>query len=708
MSQKTFDNRESLHLVALHGLAYLTVVLLFVNWMAPPLAVAMAAAGVMAGCLLEPWLRSLRVRWYAAVAAGLLIVMTGFLLAAGLVSLPLFVRLLGLAGTVNLYFAAGCGLGVFGGVVALRSLTRRWSSMALVEAALLVALATWTLAGHRDYKITHPRLLSDWAMTHGYDPRAILWGIGTAALAAVVILRFPNQSWRKTAAGIAVLLLCGLLALVTLNIYADSLVEPPPPSFDKAPLDEPNPPPPPPIPPTPSFAGHDWQKDPKPLAIVTLHDDLAPLEFGYYFRDSAFSEMRDSRLWRCPVDSDVPQQFPTGPLDVPGVAASADDTLVPSTVSLITQLPLPFGLVTPTHFEPKANANSKAFVMTYGVTSRVCRYEGIRLYELQAGNSSWSAAQRQHYLAVPADPRYTELAAEITGKIDRSRIKEQFRRSPLLEAMAIRNWLQENCTYSLHPSTPQSGDPNAEFLFGDKRGFCVHAAQSMALLLRSRGIPARLASGFMVPAARRGKGSGIMLQANDAHCWCEIYLDGAGWIPFDVSMSKSEEPDPPQVDPATQQWFNDQNRRESDPLADTGSLNAAEAALTAGLLVLILVLVGLYGIKAERRYVHRWAADRQLSRLCYRSVLDRLAEVGVCRQFGESREDFARRVGGLVPEFLALSDAHLQQWLSNRPVLNRAGWFELENRCLVSFTAAIPRPRRILGQLNPIGWLFAR
>lgn len=275
-----------------------------------------------------------------------------------------------------------------------------------------------------------------------------------------------------------------------------------------------------------------------------------------------------------------------------------------------------------------------------------------------------------------------------------------------MKASALRKWLHDNCTYSLHPSTSEGADPNAQFLFGDHRGFCVHAAQSMTLMLRALGVSARLAGGFMLPAERRGNGSGMLLSGNDRHCWCEVYLDGAGWIPFDVSM-ESEEPDPPQVDAAVQRYFNERNRQANDPIAETPR-NLGKRASLLMLLAIILVMASLYGVKAWRRYLHHWSHDRRLPRLCYRAVLDRLSDVGLYRQFGESREDFARRVAGLIPEFVPLSDAHVRQWLSHRPILPRSSWLELESRCRTRLTLAIPRSRRLRGWLNPIGWLWSQ
>ena len=243
---------------------------------------------------------------------------------------------------------------------------------------------------------------------------------------------FRSQSARRTATSILVLCLFGLLAMLTLHLFSVSFTEPPPPGPDQPPppgLDQPPSPGPDQLPkssptfeppPTPSFDGHDWQKDPAPLAIVTLHDDVAPWEAGYYFRETAFSEFHDHRFWRSPLNRDVPERFSDDPLSVTDVSSAAEDSLVRSTVSLLAPLPLPLGLVSPTRFEPLANADPAQFVKTYGVTSRVSRFRGINLYELPAGNPHWSEAERRHYLVGSPDPRYAELAAKINGTIDRA------------------------------------------------------------------------------------------------------------------------------------------------------------------------------------------------------------------------------------------------------------------------------------------------
>ncbi len=68
-----------------------------------------------------------------------------------------------------------------------------------------------------------------------------------------------------------------------------------------------------------------------------------------------------------------------------------------------------------------------------------------------------------------------------------------------------------------------------------KRGYCLHYASTMAMLLRAANpanpIPTRLVEGFL-PGDRVGNIETV--QNKGAHAWVEVYFTGFGWVgPFD-------------------------------------------------------------------------------------------------------------------------------------------------------------------------------
>jgi hypothetical protein len=75
-------------------------------------------------------------------------------------------------------------------------------------------------------------------------------------------------------------------------------------------------------------------------------------------------------------------------------------------------------------------------------------------------------------------------------------------------------------------------DPVAHFLFVRRKGHCEYFASSMAVMLRSLGIPARLATGFQSGVYNPISGLWLV-RASDAHSWVEAWIPGHGWTTFD-------------------------------------------------------------------------------------------------------------------------------------------------------------------------------
>ncbi len=74
-------------------------------------------------------------------------------------------------------------------------------------------------------------------------------------------------------------------------------------------------------------------------------------------------------------------------------------------------------------------------------------------------------------------------------------------------------------------------------LRANPQGYSVHYATLATLLMRCCGIPARYVEGYVVtPAMAEAMKDGdtLTLRQVNSHAWCEYYLDGVGWLPFDT------------------------------------------------------------------------------------------------------------------------------------------------------------------------------
>jgi transglutaminase-like putative cysteine protease len=100
--------------------------------------------------------------------------------------------------------------------------------------------------------------------------------------------------------------------------------------------------------------------------------------------------------------------------------------------------------------------------------------------------------------------------------------------------LALESWIGDHTTYSTNiPPLAKGQDAVDEFLFGTKRGFCEQISTALAVMLRSLGIPAREATGY-VPGSLNPLSDLYEVKASDAHAWVQVYMGPSfGWQSFD-------------------------------------------------------------------------------------------------------------------------------------------------------------------------------
>lgn len=92
--------------------------------------------------------------------------------------------------------------------------------------------------------------------------------------------------------------------------------------------------------------------------------------------------------------------------------------------------------------------------------------------------------------------------------------------------------LGDGFTYTLDPPTPV-GDPLAWFLLDARTGHCEYYASALAVLLRARGVPARLATGFY-SSEYSPASDYLSVRRGHAHAWVEVPVAG-GWAVVDAT-----------------------------------------------------------------------------------------------------------------------------------------------------------------------------
>ncbi len=169
---------------------------------------------------------------------------------------------------------------------------------------------------------------------------------------------------------------------------------------------------------------------------------------------------------------------------------------------------------------------------TYQARSSLCT---VTVAQLRAAGTDYPAWVTDRYLQLPPTitPRTWELARRIAAGMD----------NPYDIAAAVTGYLRATIRYTeTIPAPPVDEEGGQEpldwFLFDLQQGFCNYYASAEVILLRSLGIPARLAVGF-AEGERQDWSNAYLVRQRDAHAWPEVYFPGLGWVEFEPTVSQS-------------------------------------------------------------------------------------------------------------------------------------------------------------------------
>lgn len=163
--------------------------------------------------------------------------------------------------------------------------------------------------------------------------------------------------------------------------------------------------------------------------------------------------------------------------------------------------------------------------LTYTVVSRVPLRNAARLNQ---SSTDYSAAIRQNYLQVP-----DEIRDRIRTESERwLATSEEPLNTPYEKATFLAQVLREN--YSIETDLPyfeEGEDLVSAFLFNYKGGPRDQFSTVLTIMLRSIGIPARLATGFG-PGQFNAFTGFYLVRNTDAYAQTEVYFPDQGWFYF--------------------------------------------------------------------------------------------------------------------------------------------------------------------------------
>lgn len=218
-----------------------------------------------------------------------------------------------------------------------------------------------------------------------------------------------------------------------------------------------------------------------------------------------------------------------------------------------------------------------------------------------------------------------------------------------------------------------------DFLTVSRRGFCQQFATAMAMLLRSIGIPARVAVGFTdgdpLPGEERWQ-----VSTEDYHAWVEVPFEGYGWLAFEPTKGRTNPLGAIYNDPETIECGRFCERPDGGPGDDVASDNPNEPVpefsnvgdgfigdLTplstgerwlrtfgpwlAGVAILgVLVWLGLRWRRRRAALALAQTAPREAIVSTYRTFAKRAGAAGALRLSGETPEEYAERLGEVLED----------------------------------------------------------
>lgn len=170
-----------------------------------------------------------------------------------------------------------------------------------------------------------------------------------------------------------------------------------------------------------------------------------------------------------------------------------------------------------------ANGSGREYSLTHMI------YEGsYRSLSLPPTLRDAELAYRQFvygsYLALPESTR-----AALLNIAEENALKSD----DVLESVSlVAEFVRNSGAYNIDTQPYPSEDYAVYLLTVGSEGYCVHFATAAAAMYRALGIPARLVSGVL---AETVADTPVEIRRLNEHAWVEVYLDGIGWLPVEVT-----------------------------------------------------------------------------------------------------------------------------------------------------------------------------
>lgn len=343
----------------------------------------------------------------------------------------------------------------------------------------------------------------------------------------------------------------------------------------------------------------------------------------------------------------------------------------------------------------------------YHIFFEVPKYKSEDLAKTTDFDFEMMSQNFERYTRLPKDlpPRIKQLAEEITaGKTN------WFDKAKAIESYFGRidfTYDQKNV------AVPGKNDDYVDqFLFETKRGYCDNFSTSMAVMLRTLGIPTRWVKGFTGGNFKEFENETeriYQITNNNAHSWVEVFFPNQGWVPFEptkgftnnveiayphvnpsTSSSQTPVPEIPKKDPRLNQLEDADKSPRANKSFDIKLLWLNTKLflknqwkwILLGLVLIGVAIAFLYEIRGKwiPRYLliyYRYKKDDQVLGAAYLTLLKQLDRYGIKRKKNQTLRGYA----DYVDDYFSTKDmteltAYYEQMVYNQN-LQKGSWKEV-------------------------------
>ena len=237
----------------------------------------------------------------------------------------------------------------------------------------------------------------------------------------------------------------------------------------------------------------------------------------------------------------------------------------------------------------------------------------------------------------------------------------------------VREVLKETLAYREKPQEVPEGEDALKWYLGTAHeGNAVVYASAAVQALRAHGIPARYAEGYYVSSEglSQNRNGQVTLTGKNSHAWVEIYYDGIGWEPVDVTpgyfydaVALQQMVNSPDTihktaslensdDTETAKIVNDEakkSRMTDDIRKNVKNISTVILGIFALIIILITLIISvaeiIYAvIMAKRRLLYKNSSDTDKVYILQKNIYHLLNAAGINATLGWNASDTDKRI----------------------------------------------------------------